>query len=171
MGERDKGWVEFRSRPLIHSVLERFAPQVAEVVVSANRNRDRYAALGVQVVADLLPDFPGPLAGLQAAFHATSAELLASVPCDAPFLPTDLVERLRTGLVDAGAEVAVARCAGKLHPVFCLCRRSALASLEYHLARGQRQVETWCRSLPLAEVDFDDPTAFRNVNRLEDLDR
>jgi molybdopterin-guanine dinucleotide biosynthesis protein A len=169
MGEQDKGWVEFRGRPLVHWVLERFVPQVAEVLVSANRNLDRYAALNVRVVPDLLPDYRGPLAGLQAAFRSTAAELLASVPCDAPFLPADLVERLGQGLIAARAQVAVAACAGRLYPVFCLCRRSALAGLEAYLARGERRVEGWCRSQPLAQVEFDDPDAFRNLNRPEDL--
>lgn len=169
MGERDKGWIELHGRPLIELVLERFAPQVDRLVISANRNLERYAGLGHQVVPDIEPGFAGPLAGLQAAFHATSAELLAAVPCDSPFLPLDLVSRLREGLRSSCAQVAVARTQGRIHPVFCLCSRSVQPSLDQALAAGQRRLEAWCRSLPLAEVDFEDARAFRNLNEPGDL--
>jgi molybdopterin-guanine dinucleotide biosynthesis protein A len=169
MGTRDKGWIEFQGRPLIEQVLERFAPQVGRVVISANRNLERYAGLGFEVVPDVQPGFAGPLAGLQAAFRATSAELLAAAPCDSPFLPLDLVARLRDGLRSSGAQVAVARAQGRTHPIFCLCRQSVQASLDDALAAGQRRLEAWCRSLPLVEVEFDDAQAFRNLNAPGDL--
>jgi molybdopterin-guanine dinucleotide biosynthesis protein A len=170
MGERDKGWIEVQGRPLIELVLARFAPQVGRVVISANRNLERYAGLGFDVVPDLRPGFPGPLAGLQAAFRATSAELLAAVPCDSPFLPLDLVARLEDALRGSGAQLAVARTQGRMHPVFCLCSGSVQESLDHALAAGQRRLETWCRSLPLVEVAFDDAQAFRNLNEPGDLD-
>jgi molybdopterin-guanine dinucleotide biosynthesis protein A len=170
MDGRDKGWVQFQGRPLIQHVLERFAPQVGRVVVSANRNLERYAALGVEVVPDILPGYQGPLAGLQAAFAATDADLLASVPCDNPFLPLDLVARLRAQLESCDADIAVARSGGRVHPVFSLCTQAARGGLERALAGGERRLETWCRSMNLVEADFEDAKAFRNINTVEDLD-
>ena len=170
MAGQDKGWVELRGRPLIAHVLERFAPQVGKVVISANRNLDRYAALNVPVLPDLLPGYQGPLAGLQAALYATDTPLLACVPCDAPSLPLDLVVRLRTALCEGIAQVAVARAAGRVHPVFCLCRREVRPALDAALAAGERKLEAWCRSVRLVEVTFEDEQGFRNLNRPDDLE-
>jgi molybdopterin-guanine dinucleotide biosynthesis protein A len=170
MGEVDKGWVELDGRPLVERVLERFAPQVGQVLISANRNRERYAALGHEVIGDLIPDFAGPLAGLHAAFAHARYDLVATVPCDSPWLPMDLVERLRSALERSDAQAAVARSGGRLHPVFLLCRKSVAAQLEAYLASGERKAEAWCATLQCAQADFDDQLcAFRNINTPADL--
>jgi molybdopterin-guanine dinucleotide biosynthesis protein A len=172
MGGRDKGWVELHGRPLVERVLERFAPQVGQVLISANRNRERYAALGHEVIADVPPDYAGPLAGLHAALAHARFDLIATVPCDSPWLPLDLVQRLRGALEGSSAQIAVARSGGRLHPVFLLCRKSVAGQLQAYLAGGGRKAEGWCATLPCAQVDFDDPAdAFRNVNTPEDLER
>jgi molybdopterin-guanine dinucleotide biosynthesis protein A len=172
MGQVDKGWVELDGRPLVERVLERFAPQVGQVLISANRNRERYAALGHEVIADLMPDHAGPLAGLHAAFAHARFDLIATVPCDNPWLPLDLVERLRNALERSSAQIAVARSGGRLHPVFLLCRKTAAGPLEAYLAGGARKAEDWCATLPCAQADFDDqPEGFRNINMPADLER
>jgi len=170
MGEVDKGWIEFEGRPLVEHVLARFAPQADEVLISANRNLERYAALGFPVIPDLLPDYAGPLAGLHAALRRAHHDLIATVPCDSPLLPLDLVERLRTALEQGAAQLAIPRAGGRLHPVFLLCRKSVAPDLEGYLSRGGRRVETWCASLRCVEVDFADCLeAMRNINTPEDL--
>jgi molybdopterin-guanine dinucleotide biosynthesis protein A len=172
MGGVDKGWVELDGRPLVQRVLERFVPQVGQVLISANRNRERYAALGHEVIADVMPDHAGPLAGLHAAFAHARYDLIATVPCDSPWFPLDLVERLRAGLERSRAPVAVARSGGRLHPVFLLCRKSVAEELEAYLAKGGRKAENWCTTLQCEQVDFDDQTdAFRNINTPADLER
>lgn len=97
MGGVDKGLLELRGRPLAAWVAERLAPQVDELLVSANRNGERYAAIGYRVVGDRIPGFAGPLAGLHAALKVAAHQLVATVPCDSPFLPADLVLRLFSG--------------------------------------------------------------------------
>ena len=172
MGEVDKGWLDLDGRPLVERVLERFAPQVDQVLISANRNHERYAALGHEVIRDLIPDFAGPLAGLHAAFAHARYDLIATVPCDSPWLPVDLVERLRSALERADAQAAVVCSGGRLHPVFLLCRRSVAGRLEAYLASGERKAESWCTTLQCAKADFDDqPEAFRNINTPADLAR
>lgn len=172
MGEIDKGWLELDGRPLVERVLERFAPQVGQVLISANRNCERYAALGHEVVRDLIPGFGGPLAGLHAAFAHARYDLVATVPCDSPWLPLDLVERLRSALEHADVQAAVARSGGRLHPVFMLCRKSLAGRLETYLASGERRAEAWCTTVQCAQADFDDqPEAFRNINAPADLGR
>jgi molybdopterin-guanine dinucleotide biosynthesis protein A len=169
MGEVDKGWLELGGRPLIQHVLDRFAPQVDDIVISANRNLERYRALGFPVVADVLPDFAGPLAGLHAALPHTRHPLAACVPCDSPAFPLDLVERLRQALEREKAQIAVPQAGGRVHPVFCLVRRDVWDSLAAYLAGGGRKVGTWHAGLRYALVAFDEaPGAFLNINQPED---
>lgn len=170
MGGADKGLQEYRGRPLVAWVLERLAPQVDELLLSANRNQERYAAYGYRVVPDRLPGFAGPLAALDAALAAAAHPLLAIVPCDSPFLPVDLVARLYAALAAGGADLAVARTIARPQPLFCLCRRQVLPSLSAFLAAGGRRVEQWQATLPTVEVTFDDqPEAFVNINTCAEL--
>lgn len=172
MGGVDKGLAEFQGRPLVAHVLARLAPQVAAMMINANRNPDIYAALGVPVVADPWPDFKGPLAGLAAGLAAAGPDCqwVVTCPCDAPFLPTDLVARLWAAAQAASAPLAVARVGGRLQPVFLLARRTLAPSLEAYLARGERRAEAWILSENHVPVDFDDcPGAFANLNTQADL--
>ena len=82
MGGVDKGLRELRGKPMVAWVLERFAPQVDEVLINANQNLDVYARLGHRVIADEIGGFAGPLAGLQCALNAARYPLVATVPCD-----------------------------------------------------------------------------------------
>ena len=172
MGGVDKGLVALDGQPLVAHVLARLAPQVDRVLINANRNAPRYAAFGYPVFADEIAGFAGPLAGLHAALGHAEDPLVATAPCDSPFLPPDLVARLRGGLEAAGADLAVACTLGQQHPVFCLCRRSVRAHLEAYLASGARRFDRWYASLKVAYVAFDDvPEAFCNLNTREELDR
>ena len=170
MGGVDKGLAPFRGRPMVAHVLERLAPQVDEILVNANRNPEAYAAFGHRVVADEIPGFAGPLAGFERGLAHARGELVATVPCDSPFLPPDLVARLRAALESAGADLAVAKTGAQAHPVFCLMRRDVHASLERFLASGQRKIDRWYAALAVVEVAFDDePDAFANINTRDEL--
>ena len=107
MGGSDKGLEELRGRPLAAWVVERLAPQVDELLISANRNGGRYAALGHRVLGDRIAGFAGPLAGLHAALEAAAHPLVATVPCDSPFLPGDLISRLLSALTAPGTKLSV----------------------------------------------------------------
>ncbi len=171
MGNRDKGLVLLEGQPLVARVLARFSPQVDELLVNANRHLDRYAAYGYRVVSDEVSGFAGPLAGLHSAMRAARFEWLACVPCDAPDLPRDLVSRLRRAVRVNEADAAMARAAGRVHPVFCICRRSTAGNLQRYLENGGRRMEEWLTTRGVVCVDFDDePEAFRNVNTPEDLE-
>lgn len=124
MGGVDKGLQLLDGRPLVRHVAERLAPQVDQLLINANRSQADYAALGYPVLADEIPDFAGPLAGLHAALSAATTAWVVTVPCDSPYLPLDLVSRLQAGLQSSAAGLAVAHVEGRLHPVFCLCRTS-----------------------------------------------
>lgn len=172
MGNIDKGLQELRGQPMVHWVVERLAPQVDELLINANQNGERYAAFGHRVVPDQIPDFAGPLAGLHAALSAATHPLVATAPCDSPFLPADLVARLLAALTTADAELAVARTFDQAHPVFCLCKREVLPHLTGFLESGGRKIDRWYSTLKIVEVAFDDEAeAFENINTREELSR
>jgi molybdopterin-guanine dinucleotide biosynthesis protein A len=170
MGGVDKGLQALRGRPMVEWVVERLAPQVDEVIVNANANVERYGALGHRVVSDAIGGFAGPLAGLHAGLSATAHPLLVTVPCDSPFLPRDLVARLRERLEREGCDLAVARTGDQPHPVFSLVRAAVLPHLTAFLEGGGRKIDTWYASLKVVEVPFDDQAdAFSNINTRAEL--
>jgi molybdopterin-guanine dinucleotide biosynthesis protein A len=170
MGGVDKGLKPLRGKPMVAWVIERFAPQVAEVLINANQNLDSYRALGHRVIPDEIAGFAGPLAGLHRGLGEAQHDLAATVPCDSPFLPHDLISRLRAALDANGADLAVAKTGDQPHPVFCLCRKSVLPSLTAFLAGGGRKIDAWYSSLKVVEVLFDDEAeAFSNINTQDEL--
>ncbi len=170
MGGVDKGLQSFRGKRLVDHVYERFAPQVGGVIINANQNHDEYRSFGVRVVSDAIGGFAGPLAGLHAGLSISKRPFLASVPCDSPFLPADLVERLYGRLDEGGAELAVAKTGDQAHPVFSLMRRGVLDHLSDFLKGGGRKIDAWYATLSVVEVGFDDePEAFSNINTREEL--
>ena len=170
MGGVDKGLAAFGGKPMVAHVIERLAPQVDELLVNANRNLEAYAAFGHRVVADGIEGFAGPLAGFERGLAHASGDLVVTSPCDSPFLPADLVARLRAALDGAGAQLAVAKTGGQAHPVFSLMRRDVHPSLRDFLASGQRKIDKWYAGLAVVEVAFDDEEdAFRNINTRDEL--
>ena len=178
MGRVDKGLQPFRGGTLASHVLQRLAPQVASVAINANRNLGAYGALGVEVLPDELEGYEGPLAGLQTGLRHCTTDLLLTAPCDSPFLPPDLAQRLYEALNAQGADLAVAstletgddgKTRTQLHPVFCLVRKSALPALDDYLQTGSRKMDGWYKSIKVAEVLFNEAAAFRNINTLTEL--
>ena len=170
MGGVDKGLQPFRGKPMVAHVLERLAPQVDAILVNANRNVEAYAAFGHRVVADEIEGFAGPLAGFERGLAHAGTPLVVTAPCDSPFLPLDLVTRLREALEANDAQLAVAKTGDQSHPVFSLMRRDVHESLRQFLASGQRKIDKWYGGLAVVEVPFDDEAdAFRNINTREEL--
>ncbi len=170
MGGVDKGLQPFRGKPMVEHVLERLAPQVDEILINANRNVQAYERFGHRVIADEIEGFAGPLAGFERGLAHATGELVITVPCDSPFLPADLVERMRGAMRADGAQVAVAKTGDQVHPVFCLMERAVHPSLREFLASGQRKIDRWYPQLRATIVAFDDEAqAFVNINTREEL--
>ena len=170
MGGVDKGLTPLRGKPMVQWAIERFAPQVDEVLINANQNLETYAAFGYRVIPDAIGGYAGPLAGLHRALSEAAHDLVATVPCDSPFLPADLVARLSAAMDTQDATLAVAKTGDQLHPVFCVCRTSVLESLTAYLESGGRKIDAWYAALKVVEVPFDDqPEAFSNINTAVDL--
>ena len=170
MGGVDKGLVLLDERPMVAHVIERLTRQVGAIVINANQNVERYAALGYPVVSDTIGGFAGPLAGLHAGMSAATSPYVVTSPCDSPFLPLDLVPRLAKGLEGAKAQLAVAHTFAQPHPVFALVDRGVLQHLTSFLEGGGRKIDAWYATLRVAPVQFDDcEDAFRNINTPDEL--
>ena len=174
MGGVDKGLQLLRGEPMVMHVLRRLAPQVDAVLVNANQNADAYTSIAApfdaRVVSDIVGGFAGPLAGLHAGLAAATTPLLVSVPCDSPFLPGDLVARLRAAIDSDGAQIAVAKTGAQAHPVFALVDVSVRENLAAFLESGGRKIDAWYAALRLVEVAFDDEAeAFENINTRDEL--
>ncbi|MYM35306.1 molybdenum cofactor guanylyltransferase [Duganella sp. FT94W] len=183
MGRVDKGLQPFRGSTLVAHVLARLAPQVSSLAVNANRNLPQYQAVAGEspVLPDYLDGFAGPLAGLQVGLQFCPTALLLTAPCDSPFFPLDMAERLHAAMEAESADLAMAVTMERdpeqpdaapfrqPHPVFSLVKTSVLPQLEAYLDTGARRMEGFYKSLRVAEVLFDDSAAFGNINTLEDL--
>nr|WP_255407772.1 MULTISPECIES: molybdenum cofactor guanylyltransferase [unclassified Achromobacter] len=192
MGEIDKGLVRLRGRPLVDHVAATLAPQVAHLLVSANRNADSYARY-----APVLADDPahgawqGPLAGIAAGLAGSPLPWVVTAPCDTPFLPQDLVARLAAALrADSVTDAAVAGCAtdratagahggapriavahagGRRQSVCMLLPVDLLPALRAYLDAGERKVDRWQDAHGCIEVDCGDAAAFMNLNTADEL--
>jgi molybdenum cofactor guanylyltransferase len=175
MGGVDKGLQNHQGMPLAMHALMRLAPQVGPMMVNANRNLAAYESLGVPVWPDGMADFPGPLAGFLAGLEHCETAYLATVPCDSPHFPTDLVARLAAGLHAEGAEIALAATLedGRVQPqpVFSLIASPLLDSLVAAMHAGERKIDRWMARHRVATVVFDDAEAFFNINTLDELRR
>ncbi len=170
MGRLDKGLQPLRGKPMVQWVIERLAPQVDELLINCNQNLEAYARFGYRLVPDEIGGFAGPLAGLHAGLKAASHPFVVTVPCDSPYLPHDLVRRLKERIGEH--HIAVAKTGSQAHPVFSLVTREVLENLERFLAGGGRKVDAWYAGVRAVEVGFDDEAeGFMNINTLEELGR
>jgi len=175
MGGVDKGLQNHLGMPLALHALLRLQPQVASVMINANRNLAAYESMGAPVWPDALPDYPGPLAGVLAGLEQCSTPWLVTVPCDSPNFPLDLVARLADAAARADAEIAMVATVeeGRLQrqPVFCLLQSGLMESLVAFLQSGERKIDRWTGQHRCIEVPFDDALAFANANTPEELQR
>jgi molybdenum cofactor guanylyltransferase len=179
MGGGDKARLRIGGATILQRVLACIGPQCDRVIINANGDPARFADTGLPVVADSVPDFAGPLAGILAgldwaAAHAPDCRWMLSVPGDCPFLPKDLVARLHDARVAAGTPLACARSGDWRHPVVALWPVELREDLRRALVDdGLRKIEIWTARHGVAIADWPaepvDP--FFNVNTPEDAAR
>ena len=181
MGGGDKCLLPLAGRPILAHVIERLKPQVAELIISANGDPARFSAFGLPVVEDRLGGYVGPLAGILAGLewartNRPRSRFAITAASDTPFLPADLVDRLCSASGEGAPNLAVARSADGMHPVFGLWPVTLAPDLEASLMSGERKVSDWVRQHQAREVMFPpleigsrtiDP--FFNINRADDL--
>lgn len=173
MGGQDKGWIIHQGKPLIESTLKKLRPQVSSILISANRNFERYAALGYQVLRDhrttlTAIDYQGPLAGILQGLEACVTPWLQVVPCDTPHFPTTLVVTLQNAL-HAPHLAIVPEVNGRMQWVFCLLHKSCFAPLRAQFDQGERTLGKCLSNLPLQRIVITDPdsASFENLNVLQ----
>jgi molybdopterin-guanine dinucleotide biosynthesis protein A len=169
MGGVDKGLVPIGGRPMIAWVIDALRPQVAGVMINANRNIESYGKFGCPVIDDGDSEFRGPLAGMASAMRIAKTPYIAVVPCDSPLLDGELVERLFAAVTSSGSPVAVAHDGERLQPVFALLARDLLQDLAGYLDDGERKIDRWYARHGYESVDFSDRAeSFANINAPED---
>lgn len=167
----DKGLQSLQGRALIDWVLVAVRRDSDEILINANTAQEAYAHFGYRVIADQLPDWQGPLAGLHAALLCAKTDYVMTVPCDTPFLPDNLLARLLDALMQCSTDAAVAVAGGYRQPAIALYRRNVLPRLLAYLDSGGRKVSDWLDTLQVSEVVFDNESDFDNINTLDDLAR
>ena len=164
----DKALAPLAGRPLVAHVAARLAPQVDALFLNVNGDAARFAALHYPIVADAAPDArAGPLAGVAAALrHAQTQGFawLATAPCDAPFLPLDLVARLAAAAGESGAPLAVVATATGLDPMFALWSTALAAEVEAAVAAGDGGPRRLIARFGAAQALFAAADAFANLN-------
>ena len=169
MGGTDKGLVPIAGKPMIAWVIDTLQPQVAAVLINANRNHDRYAEFGCPVIDDGDSDFRGPLAGMVSAMRAARTPYIAVVPCDSPLLAGELVARLYGAAISSGSPIAAAHDGDRLQPVFALLACDLLDDLAGYLDDGERKIDRWYARHGYVSVDFSDVAeSFANINAPDD---
>jgi molybdopterin-guanine dinucleotide biosynthesis protein A len=154
---------------MVMHVIDTLHPQVGRIIINANRNVDKYEALGYEVISDIVGDYFGPLAGMASAMQAASTAYVLTVPCDSPMIEDDLAKRLYHALEHEKADASVAHDGERMHPVFALLKRDLLPSLQSYLESGERKIDRWLNQHRLAVAYFrDKPEVFLNVNNPDD---
>ena len=173
----DKGLLMLWGQPLVAHLIKRLTPQVAQVLINANRNHSHYQAyaptfsdhIGDHSFCndnrdDEAADFNGPLAGFAAGLRHAAHEWVLFVPCDSPLLPLDLAQRLSDAISHTG-QIAVADDGERTHAATVLLHKSLLPSLQDYLSAGDRKLQLWYARHELLKVDFSDQkSAFTNLN-------
>ena len=178
MGRGEKALIEIAGSPMLAHVIARLRPQVGHLVINANGDPARFSSFSLPVVADTLDGFAGLHAGLEWARRKTpSARFVASAPADTPFLPCDLVARLKAALLQSPSRSAIAASGGKPHPVFGLWDIALTDDLAAALQRGVRAMHRFAEAeastvvdFPLIEIGATKVDPFFNVNTRADLE-
>jgi molybdenum cofactor guanylyltransferase len=181
MGGGDKCLRRLGGVTLLDHAVMRLRPQTTALVLNANGDPDRFAGFGVAIIGDTVPGFAGPLAGVLAGMLWTRqthphARLIATVACDTPFFPTNMVVGLHDAVRRNRSPLAVAASAEREHPTFGLWPVALAEALEASLAAGRRKLLDWVYERNGSIVRFPPATMggtkidpFFNINAPDDL--
>jgi len=171
----DKADMILGGKSLLVRTTDYMAAQVHQLIVSSNIPRPAIDGRDIPIIADSVPDRPGPLAGLLAAMdwaagNAAGSEWVFCVSVDTPLAPADLLAQLMAAC-QPGDKAVVAMSCCRLHPTIGLYRLSLALGLRAYLEGGERKAITWAQSIPARTLDFGtmDPDPFFNVNTPKDF--
>ena len=170
MNNQDKGLINFKGRPMVSYAIDALASVADVSIINANRNREKYQAFGLPVIADQTDSFDGPLAGVLTAMFYTEADVLVVIPCDSPLIKAEHLQKLLAIRAKNDSDVAIAFDGERLHPVFLAIKSSLKTSLQDYLNSDQRKADHWLKQQKMVEADFsDEPEIFFNINTLSEL--
>ncbi|HHF3644807.1 TPA: molybdenum cofactor guanylyltransferase MobA [Haemophilus influenzae] len=170
MGGQDKGLQILGKQPLIQYVINRLQPQLHDISINANRSQTEYAKFGFPIFSDELPDFQGPLSGMLTALEKTKSDFILFTPCDTPFFPTNLLDKLKSAVENHRTLIAYACDEEREHPVFCLMSVQLKEQLRHYLASGERRLLQFMKENDGISVKFTKKEGnFENFNTLDDL--
>ena len=177
MGGGDKPLRTLGGKPILDRVVARARPQVADLLLNVNGDPARFEGYGLPMAGDVIDGHAGPLAGILTGMEWARAEhpgieWIVSFATDAPFLPGDLVAKLRAAAENEDAEIACAMSGGRTHPVFALWPVSLAADLRAAMTgEDMRKIDAWTERYRIVHVDFptDPVDPFFNINKPENL--
>ncbi len=170
MNNQDKGLINYKGRPMVSYAIATLTSVADQSLITANRNKEKYQAFGLPVVADQTDSFDGPLAGVLTAMLYTDADVLVVIPCDSPLIEAKHLQKLLTTRAENDADAAVAFDGERLHPVFLAIKTSLKNSLQDYLASGQRKIDRWLEQQKMVKTDFsNEPEIFININTMTAL--
>lgn len=175
MGGVNKALVELKGRPLIAWVADCLRTQTSCIVISANRTPEAFRMYSPEVVPDRAEGFPGPLAALDAVADVIRTEWVLTAPCDAPWLPRDLVSRFSEAQQKAFEEgrdpdAFVAETSGHYQSAVACLRAKCLEHARASIEADERRLRFWYRTLGAEAVPFPDESAFANLNTNGELE-
>jgi molybdopterin-guanine dinucleotide biosynthesis protein A len=177
IGVGRKALLELNGRPLLAHVIERLQPQLGSLLLSCESYTDDFDDFGLKIIADILPRHRGPLTGLCSALQHLVANKqdngLLLCPCDAPFIPLDLVQTLVDADLDGSKPVVVVSYQGVLQPTFSLWHKHHFPVIhEAVVSRGQGGLKHMLHSLPHKIVEWPEaePSPFFNINTPKELE-
>ena len=170
MGGQDKGLQILGKQSLIEHVINRLQPQIHQISINANRNQTEYAKFGFPVFSDELPDFQGPLSGMLTALEKKKSDFILFTPCDTPFFPMNLLDKLKSAVKNDRTLIAYACDEEREHPIFCLMSVQLKEKLRHYLASGERRLLQFMKENGGISVKFTQEEGnFENFNTLDDL--
>lgn len=173
MGGQDKGLLSVNGQMMIELIIDRLTPQVGEIFINANRNLEQYKKYNHPVISDnSLTDFHGPLAGMLSALKNCNNKYILTIPCDSPFFPLDLSNRLLSALIQADAEISVVHDGQRMQPVFALIKTELADSMQDFLDNGDRKIALFYQQHHTVLTDLSDFTDIGlNINTPEELEK
>ena len=170
----DKSKKMVSNKPLISLVVERAGAQVDYLAINSNQ---KSSGNKIETIPDCISGNLGPLAGILSGLKwleksdDSFSNWLVIFPVDSPFFPENLVECFFKNLRDE--KIVMAKCKGRIHPVFSMWHTDNLKLLEKFLIEGGRKIDLFSKKIKTRVVNFPfigyDP--FFNVNNLDDLKR
>lgn len=168
---KNKGLISLAGKSLVKHVIDRLKPQTQHILINANQDLQDYQLTNLPVVQDKFENYQGPLAGILSCREQINTSLVLTVPCDAPLLPMNLLERMLTAYKkNPQTPLCVAHDGVRLQNLFMLFNVNQFKDLEHFFKQNNRKVNDWIQAQDYTVVDFSDQRAqFFNINTEESL--